>query len=266
MPCYESEAEFVDFIMRIITCFLFFIGLLLPATGQKKVSFKAADGLSVTADLYLQNPEQPFILLFHQSNYSRGEFNEIAPKLLNLKYNCLSVDLRSGGEVNFVENQTALLASQEKIQHGMLDAKTDIQAAIQYAGNYNSLPLILFGSSYSASLALMVANGNSNVKAVVAFSPGEYFRPMLTLKEVLKGFDKKVFVASTCNEYGYLVKMLAEIPEHNTTFFTPKNCPGISGAKALWESSDSSPEYWLALFMFFKELDGTAIDASTSVP
>jgi dienelactone hydrolase len=252
--------------MRIITCFLFLVGLLLPATGQKKVSFKATDGLSVTADLYLKNPEQPFILLFHQSNYSRGEFNEIAPKLLNLNYNCLSVDLRSGGEVNFVENETALQANQEKIQHGMLDAKADIQAAIEYAGKFNDHPVILFGSSYSASLSLIIANGNSNVKAVIAFSPGEYFRPRLIVKEVLKGFDKKVFVASTHAEYNYLIKMLDEIPENEKTLFTPENSQGTHGAKALWESSDASQEYWLALFMFFKRLNGTGIEPEKSTP
>jgi pimeloyl-ACP methyl ester carboxylesterase len=255
-----------DIIRWAILYILFLFFFSLPVEGQKKVSFPSADGLTISADLYLKDKDLPFILLFHQGNYSRGEYKEIAPKLLNLNYNCLSVDLRSGGKVNFIDNETSLEAIRRNIPHSMLDARADIRAAIQYVNEINKMPVVLFGSSYSASLSLVVANKNPHVRAVVAFSPGEFFRPGLVVKEALQGFDKKVFVASTRTEYNYLIKMLTEIPELNKTFFTPKNSPGISGAKALWESSAGSPEYWLALFMFFKELNGTGIDPSASIP
>ncbi|OFY70547.1 MAG: hypothetical protein A2Y71_05730 [Bacteroidetes bacterium RBG_13_42_15] len=246
--------------------FLFLLFLQLPAEGQKKVTFPSSDGLTITADLFLKDKDLPFILLFHQGNYSRGEYREIAPKLLNLNYNCLSVDLRSGGKVNFTENETSLDAGRKKITRLMLDARDDIRAAIQYAAEFNDLPVVLFGSSYSASLSLVVANKNQRVRAVVAFSPGEFFRPGLVVSEALKGFDKKAFIASTQAEYGYLGKMLSEIPEQQKTLFTPLNSPGTSGAKALWESSADHPEYWLALLMFFKELNGSAIAPSTPMP
>ena len=104
------------------------------------------------------------------------------------------------------------------------------------------------------------------MKAVVAFSPGEFFRPALVVSEALTGFDKKAFIASTRAEYGYLGKMLSEIPDPQKTVFTPLKSPGTSGAKALWESSADHPEYWLALLMFFKELNGSGITPSTSIP
>jgi dienelactone hydrolase len=251
---------------QIILYFLISLFFQTAVTGQKKVSFPSTDGLTVTADLYLKDPAFPFILLFHQGNYSRGEYNEIAPKLLNLNYNCLSVDLRSGGKVNFIENETCLEAAGKKIPHNMLDARADIQAAIRYAGKFNPKPVVLFGSSYSASLSLVEANKNPRVRAVVAFSPGEFFRPGLIVKEALEGYDKKVFIATTLGEFNYVAKMLAEIPESEKTFFTPKSTQGISGAKALWESSAGNPEYWLALFMFFKELNGTNTDHEESNP
>jgi pimeloyl-ACP methyl ester carboxylesterase len=253
-----------DFMRRIKVYFLFLLIIQLPAEGQKKVTFSSSDSLTITADLYLKSKDLPFILLFHQGNYSRGEYKEIAPKLLNLNYNCLSVDLRSGGNINFVENETNLDAIGKKISHTMLDARTDIQAAIQYASEYNDSPVILFGSSYSASLSLMVANKNPRVKAVVAFSPGEFFRPVVVVSDALTGFDKKAFIAATNAEYGYIGKLLTEIPDPQKTVFIPMNSPGTSGAKALWESSTDHPEYWLALLMFFKELDGNAIAPSTS--
>jgi pimeloyl-ACP methyl ester carboxylesterase len=249
-----------DFMRRIILYFFISLFFQLVAKGQRKVSFPSADGLTVTADLYLKDPAFPFILLFHQGNCSRGEYKEIAPKLLNLNYNCLSVDLRSGGKVNFIENETCLEAAGKKIPHSMLDARTDIQAAIRYAGQFNTTPVVLFGSSYSASLSLIEANRNPHVRAVVAFSPGEFFRPGLIVKEALKDFDKRVFIAITTAEYEYVVKMLTEIPDSEKTFFTPNNAQGVSGAKALWESSAGNQEYWLALFMFFKELNGTGTD------
>jgi pimeloyl-ACP methyl ester carboxylesterase len=255
-----------DFMRRINVYILFLLFLPLPAEGQKKVTFPSSDGLIITADLYLKDKDLPFILLFHQGNYSRGEYKEIAPKLLNLNYNCLSVDLRSGGKVNFIENETSLDASSKKISRTMLDARTDIRAAIQYTSEFNDHPVVLFGSSYSASLSLVVAKKNPRVRAVVAFSPGEFFLPGLVVSEALTGFDKKAFIASTHAEYRYLGKMLSEIPDTQKTIFTPVNSPGTSGAKALWESSADHPQYWLALLMFFKELNGSGIAPSTYIP
>ena len=86
----------------------------------------------------------------------------------------------------------------------MLDARTDIQAAIRYAGEFNTKPVVLFGSSYSASLSLVEASKNPRVRAVVAFSPGEFFLPGLVVKEALQGFDKRVFIATTLAEYSYV--------------------------------------------------------------
>lgn len=255
-----------DITTRIFLFFLFIPLFSIPVEGQKKVTFLSSDGLTVSADLYLKDKNLPFILLFHQGNYSRGEFKEIAPKLLNLNYNCLSVDLRSGGKINFIENETNQNAVVKKIPHAMLDARADINASILYVKNFNNIPVVLFGSSYSASLSLVIGNQNPDVRAVIAFSPGEFFSPALIVKESLKGFDKQVFVASTRTEYSYLVKMLSAIPPQHITYFTPKDSAGIPGAKALWESSPGNQEYWLALFIFFKELNGTGIDKTTSLP
>jgi pimeloyl-ACP methyl ester carboxylesterase len=167
--------------------------------------------------------------------------------------------------VNFIENAN-LDAIGKEISHSMLDARTDIQAAIHYTSEYNDHPVVLFGSSYSASLSLMVANKNPRVKAVVAFSPGEFFRPVLTVSDALTGFNKKAFIAATHAEHEYLGKMLSEIPDQQKTVFTPRHSPGTSGAKALWESSADYPEYWLALLMFFKELNNSGNPHSTSIP
>ena len=84
----------------IIIISLISILLASPAT-KKKVTFTAEDGLEITADLYVEKEEYPYILLFHQAESSRGEYNETAIKLAKLRYNCLAVDLRSGNNSNY---------------------------------------------------------------------------------------------------------------------------------------------------------------------
>lgn len=231
-----------------------FIFLLQNISSQQKVNFYAADSLKVTADLYLKNYNFPFILLFHQDGASRGEYREIARKLLNLDYNCLAVDLRSGGEINYIRNETNERAELKKVKHEQKDAIKDINASIDYINNISKKKVILFGSSYSASLCMIVGNGNPKVCAVIAFSPGEHFKPWLTVKDNLREFDKPVFVATTLSEYDYVVNMLETIPDKYKTIFKPKNGEGLQGAKALWDSNKSNDEYWLELFIFFKKL------------
>lgn len=226
----------------------------IHAFSQEKVSFKAADGLSITADLYLLNEEKPFILLFHQAESSRGEYLEIAPKLLKLGYNCLAVDLRAGSKSNFVENETAQRAEEQSYTNTYLDAKQDILASIEFVKRYNHQPIILFGSSYSASLSLMIASENKRVSSVIAFSPGEYFRPEISVKDRISSLDVPLFIAASEFEYDNVKDITSLIASENIVLFKPSKGRGAHGAKALWTSSSSNSEYWLNLTQFFRRL------------
>lgn len=221
---------------------------------QHKVTFLASDNLKITADLYLKNYNFPFILLFHQNGYSRGEYAGIAGKLLNLDYNCLAVDLRSGGKVNYIKNETAFRAQEKNVSYKLIDSKKDILAAIEYVGKYNKKPVILFGSSHSASLCMIVGKNNKRVNAVVAFSPGEYFEPEISVKHTLQDFDKPLFVSSSENEYTYILEMLNYAPENTRTIYKHNEGNESHGAKVLWDSSKSSKECWLKLLMFFRKI------------
>jgi dienelactone hydrolase len=232
--------------------FLFFIPFFCKA--QETVSFTASDGLTVTANLYLRDKTLPFIILLHQANYSRGEYIETAPRLTKLGFNCLAVDLRSGGEVNYVPNKTAALAIDKKLPNFYLDAEKDIQAAMDYVKTINTRPVILFGSSYSASLVLKMAKFNRNVHAVVAFSPGEYFGTKLTLKPLLTRMDKPLFVACTKTEAPYVETMLEDVPGKLITWWQPSKTEGIHGSRMLWKESPESDNCWMTLLLFFKNL------------
>lgn len=236
----------------IFSVLVFFSFGLLHAS--EKVTFYTSDSLLVTADLYFTSKQKPFILLFHQAGYSRGEYLETARRLQNLDYNCLAVDLRSGGEVNYVPNETAREARKHSIPNTFIDAQKDIQAAIKFARRYNDIPVILFGSSYSASLCLMEAVNNNRVKAVVAFSPGEYFRPTLSVAQQLSGLDKPVFISVTEMERRYIDELTEGISSQVLTIYSPQKDRGVHGAKALWPSNTNSSSYWFELMVFFKSL------------
>lgn len=230
---------------------------LFPIMGfaQQTITFPSSDGLSVTASLYVQDKSFPFIILFHQANYSRGEYIETAPRLMKLGYNCLAVDLRSGKEVNFIQNETATRAREKILSTNYLDAEKDMLAAIEFLKQSNKKgKFILFGSSYSASLALKIAKNNPSVSAVVAFSPGEYFQPQLSIKKQIAGLDKPLFIACTSNEYPFVKELFSDVSDNLITWWTPSKGAGTHGSSALWQSNAGNGECWLSLLIFFKNL------------
>jgi pimeloyl-ACP methyl ester carboxylesterase len=239
---------------------IFLLSLLLftamNAFAQQKLVFIAADSVAVTADFYRsEKPTDPYILFFHQAGSCRGEYLEIAPKLRKLGYNCLAVDLRYGDSEGFVKNETALSAKELGLNPQPVDSKTDMLAAINFAYNRNHKPLILFGSSYSASLCLMIAAHESKVEAVIAFSPGEFFEPGISVKYEIAGLNKPAFIASTRTEIPYVKELIQDLNSDQITLISPKKGNGVHGAKALWMKSESSDEYWLSLMLFFRQLN-----------
>jgi len=229
--------------------------ILVPAAQKKKITFLSRDSLEITADLYMAKEDLPYLILFHQEGSSRGEYNETAQKLLKFNFNCLAVDLRSGNNSNYVRNETARKAMQTFKPSMFLDAGNDIEAAIDYAYNLNNQNVILIGSSFSASLCMVIGNRNPHVKAVIAFSPGEFFGDDLRLEEELDTFRIPLFITGTETELPYIDQMLNKISKQdNVTYYRPVTLPGQHGSMALWENNPTKDEYWLALLMFFNSL------------
>jgi len=176
---------------------IFFVAFSFQAFSQSKVSFKAKDGLEVTADLYLtKDNKAPIIILFHQAGWSRGEYKEIAPKLNKLGFNCLAVDQRSGGEVNDVNNETFKKAESKGLSTNYVDALPDMNAAIDYVKtNYkNSSKILIWGSSYSAGLVLKIAAERNDIDGVLAFSPAEYYGKMGKPEDWITSTAKEITV------------------------------------------------------------------------
>lgn len=222
---------------------------MASAPSFTTITFPSQDELTVTADWYPAPKPRNCILLCHRSHFNRGEYREIAPRLVELDFSCLAIDQRSGMNVLGTINETSTLAKKRKLPTGYLDARPDIEAAIDvvYKKN-NRQPIILLGSSYSASLALLISKGNKKIKAVATFSPGEYLKG-IKLAEKLKDFNHPLFVTAANKEMTEVDHLIHEIPKRLVTRFKPK-AEGAHGARTLWKKTEGNEEYWKALEKF----------------
>ena len=231
--------------------------LVAQAPAQTStVQFKSTDNVIITADMYVSKPNTaPFIVLFHQARFSRGEYLETAPKLNAMGFNCMAVDLRSGESVNGVENKTFLFADSLGLETRYVDAYDDMKAAISYARRkYPGAKLIVFGSSYTASLSIKLASDfPSIISGVVAFSPGEYFSKFGWNREITQisasNVRCPVFITSAREEKESWQKIYDAIPVQSKVSFVPQ-ANGKHGSKALWSAFPESKEYWSALSGF----------------
>lgn len=157
------------------------------------VDFMADDGLTVSGTFYRATNPKALILLFHQAGSSKAEYATIAPRLVDAGYSALAIDQRSGGAM-FGKNETAARMP-APASYG--DALHDLDAALSWAATMN-LPVIVWGSSYSAALVFeLAAKRPKEIAALLAFSPGEYLRPTMTVADAAKRVRIPVFVTST---------------------------------------------------------------------
>jgi len=247
----------------LITLSLFILMLSCTSLKQEstnnndfqQVNFTTNDGVTVTGDLYLTaNTKAPLILLFHQATFSRGEYREIAPKLNKLGFNCLAIDQRSGLSSNGVKNETNKSAKKLKKDAKYVNAIPDLEATIQYAKtNLEAEKLIIWGSSYSATLVLYMASQHINdIDGVLAFSPGEYF----TINDnMIESFMPKincpVFITSAKNEQKNWQAMYDNV-KSSKSYYLPEQ-KGFHGSKALWKDKEGHELYWKAVTKFLTQ-------------
>lgn len=231
-----------------------FIGFSQECDNVKTITFPSKDGLTITADLYSTLNAKDLIVLCHQAGFSRGEYINTALKLQKMRYSALAIDQRSGNKANEIINETHLEAKHKGLPTSYLDAKQDIEAAVDYAYKLNNnKPIILVGSSYSSSLVLLIATTNKKVKAVASFSPGEYLKG-INLAKSISSLNKPTFVTSSNSEVNQTAEVVKFITPKYVTHFKPK-VKGIHGSRALWESTQGNEDYWKAFKTFLKGIN-----------
>jgi pimeloyl-ACP methyl ester carboxylesterase len=234
---------------------LFVAASAIAEPSFETVDFPTTDGIEARADFYgdKQSPA-PLIVAFHQAGWSRGEYREIAPKLVGMGYRVLAVDQRSGRGVNGVVNVTSKRAAKKKLPSGYLDAYPDLVAALEFAAEeLNAQQVIVWGSSYSASLVIRLAAEHANrVRAVLSFSPGEYFKKKPAYVErQAKQIKQPLFVTSAKSERDQVKPFFDAAPAEKKILFTPAS-GGQHGSRALWSKWPDNDVYWAAVNGFLE--------------
>ena len=242
------------------------VGVYLPAVlsivpaalaaKPKAVQFRAADGVVIYGSYYSNgDPYRPLVLLFHQAGSNRGEYATIAPRLVDAGFNCLAIDQRSGGDMWGQKNQTV-----EHLGHNAsyLEAESDLEAALNWARTVEKKgKVILWGSSYSASLVFLVAARHPDeVSAVLAFSPGEYFQQKNLVRQAAERVHVPVYI--TCGtgarEAANARPVFEAVASKDKVFFDPP--VGVHGSKTLRTDSDpkGAARNWQEVLAFLKKL------------
>jgi len=225
------------------------------AVQRKTVKFPAPDGLIITGDLWAaEDKSRAFVLLCHQARSSRGEYRTIAPRLVLAGFNCLAIDQRSGRglpEVSAgIRNETAARAATEGKGTGYRAAEQDIVAAVVWIRKQGYTGrLTLWGSSYSAALAFVIAVNLEQVDAVIAFSPGEYLRPGDAVADAAAKLTKPVLIVSPQTEKRQadaIFKVTAT--KKRTLCINPHN---LHGSRTLFMAKNSTPA-WDAVLNFLR--------------
>ncbi len=218
------------------------------------MTFRAGDGLTVFARRYDAQKPKAMILLFHQAGSSKDEYATIAPQLAAAGYSSLAVDARSGGTLFGVNETAAALTSKPEY----LDAQQDLQAALNWAES-QKLPVILWGSSYSSSLVFPLAVANpGKIKAILAFSPGEYFDDKQLVGHAASQVDVPAFVtsASTAAEIAAARAIAQAVPGGRGQQFIPK--VGVHGSSTLIKAKNPGgvDANWRAVMAFLSKVSG----------
>jgi dienelactone hydrolase len=225
---------------KLGVCPLALMALVPAALGaaSKPVQLHASDGVAVYGDFYSNgNPHRPLILLFHQAGSNRGEYATIAPRLVDAGFNCLAIDQRAGGDMWGRKNETV-----EHLGHSAsyLEAERDLQAALDWARSRKEKgKVILWGSSYSASLVFVLAAQHPDeVGGVLAFSPGEYFEQKDMIRQAAEQVHVPVFITcgSSAQEAANARPIYEAVASKEKVFFIPP--AGVHGSKTLRADSD----------------------------
>jgi len=221
----------------------------------EKITFPSMDELPITANLYHLNDSAPVMVLCHQAGWNKVEYVESAKTFMEMGYNCLATDQRSGGPLLEFRNETNEAAEKDSLPTDYLNAEQDIIAAVNYASNKYNQPVILVGSSYSSTLALWVASENDNVKAVISFSPGNYFTEQkgdLALR--LQNMKKPMLVTSSKNEAMDLSTLISGMELTEMQYQFEPEGEGYHGARGLWRTNEGNEEYWTAVTSFLNKI------------
>nr|WP_315384107.1 alpha/beta hydrolase [uncultured Sphingomonas sp.] len=221
--------------------------------SAEPVSLRAADGIRIAGVYTRAAKPKALLLLFHQAESGKDEYALLAPQLAQAGYSSLRIDQRAGGTL-FGVNETVKMLGHSA---SYAEAKQDLDAAFAW-GLQQKLPIILWGSSYSAALIFPVAAEHpGQVKALLAFSPGEYLDDKGAVARAAAKVTAPIFVTSAQDgkEEDAARAILAASPSKQKTQFVPK-LGGVHGSSTLLRTKNpnGAQEAWRATRAFLDEV------------
>ncbi len=224
----------------------------LAGVSPGPVTLRAHDGVSISGLVYEARQPKGVILLFHQAGSSKAEYATIAPRLAAAGFTALAIDQRSGGTL-YGRNETVSRLGKPATYE---DAKTDLEAALDWALPRH-LPIILWGSSYSAALVFEIAAEHMNqVSAILAFSPGEYLDISGVVARAAGRVQVPIYVTSSsdADEIRAGREILSGAPARVKAQFVPKF--GVHGSSTLIETRNpkGAAENWNHVLAFLSAL------------
>jgi dienelactone hydrolase len=208
--------------------------MALPLQAREQVTLTASDGVRLYGDFYPTGTKSdPYILLFHQAGSNRAEYGPIAPRLVELGFNCLAIDQRSGGDMWDQQNETVRHVGHNGEYSEVLK---DMEAALAWAkSSGNNSKVLVWGSSYSAALVfLLAAQHPDEIAGVLAFSPNEYLDRKHAVHDAASKITVPIFVTSAKDrdEIDAAKSILASAPAQQKTLFVP-HIAGVHGSSTL---------------------------------
>ncbi len=232
-----------------LLCLLVFARL----AGAEPVTLTAADGVKVFGEFWpAANPKAPLILAFHQAGASRAEYAPLVPRLNKAGFSVLAIDQRSGGDEFGGSNQTVAALGRSTAYDA---AMPDLEAALAWGKTKaQGAPVLVWGSSYSAALAfLLAAKHPADLQGLLAFSPGEYLGTPGAVRKAAQAVRVPVFITQSSgkDEIAASRAILAAIPGTNKTLFMAAK-GGVHGSSTLRTDRNAAgaEQNWVAVMAF----------------
>lgn len=224
--------------VRLIGRCLALLAILLSSAAYagEPVTLKASDGGTVFGTLSKADGHaDTILLLFHQAGASRHEYDPLVPTLTKMGYDTLAIDQRSGDGLFGGRNETVAKRGRSA---DYLEALPDLEGALAWAKAHHYARIALVGSSYSSSLAIVLAAKHpQDVAAVASFSPGEYFD---NDKDMIKRAAAKItvpfYITTRPEEEDKVEEVLRDAHGANVTHV--RQAAGVHGASTLVQSRD----------------------------
>jgi alpha-beta hydrolase superfamily lysophospholipase len=182
----------------------------------------AKDKTRIYASYYrAMNNNSRIALLFHQAGSNRMEYEPLLSTMHIAGFDTLTIDQRSGDTRWGVDNMTVKRLG-ESAEY--IDAYADLEAALEYAIKRKYKTIVVVGSSYSASLSIVLASKNPDeISAVAAFSPGEYFTDKNWIKTSAEKLRVPLYVTGASNERQRVEEVLVKTAGNDVTYYRPIN-------------------------------------------